>query len=266
MAVDLNVADAIATITINRPEALNALDIEAQRELRGHLISARDDDAVRVVILTGVGERTFCAGADLKRTPPSSEPYARAWTASDQLATERGAYVRFLNLEPLKIWKPLIAAVNGYCLGGGLELALQCDLRVAADTASFALPEVAVGSVAGICGPLLLRTVPHAHAMKMLLTGSRIDAAEALRIGLVSDVWSVKDLMSKTTELARQIASNAPLSVTATKRLSRESETLSRAALADMTEVVFGMLKDTQDRAEGRRAFAEKRPPKFTGR
>lgn len=266
MPVHLSLASGVATITIDRPEALNALDVEAQVELRDTLIAARDDDAARVIVLTGGGDRAFSAGADLKRTPPSNEPYARAWIAADAQAVARGAYVRFLNFEPLKIWKPMIASIHGHCLGGGLEIALQCDLRVASDTASFALPEVKVGSVAGVCGPLLARAIPAAHAMKMLLTGAKVDAAEALRIGLVSDVWPAAELAERTADLAAQIAANAPLSLAATKRAARETEVLPRASLFDTTEMVFGMLKDTDDRAEGRRAFAEKRPPVFRGR
>lgn len=266
MPVRLSLSDGVATITIDRPEALNALDVEAQVELRDTLIAARDDEGVRVIVLTGAGDRAFSAGADLKRTPPSSDLYTRAWTSADEQAVARGAYVRFLNFESLKIWKPMIASIKGHCLGGGLEIALQCDLRVASDTASFALPEVKVGSVAGVCGPLLARTIAPAHAMKMLLTGAKVDAAEALRIGLVSDVWPAEELAERTAELAAQIAANAPLSVAATKRVTRETEVLPRPALFDMTEMVFGMLKDSEDRAEGRRAFAERRSPKFRGR
>jgi len=266
MAIQFDIADAVATIMIDRPEALNALDVPSLVELRELLIKARDDDAVRVIVLTGVGDRSFCVGSDLKKTPPSDASYSRAWTASLPAAADLGAYVRLLNLEPLQIWKPMIAAVNGYCFGGGLELAMQCDLRVAADTASFALPEVKVGSVAGICGPMLLRLVPQAHAMKALLTGDHIKAAEALQMGLVSDVWHSAELRERAGELARRIAANAPLSLAATKRLAHETETVSRAALFEKTEMVFGILKDTEDRAEGRRAFAEKRPPRFSGR
>lgn len=266
MALNHNISDGVATIVFNRPEALNALDVATQAALRDLLITLRDDDSVRVIVFTGIGDRSFCVGSDLKNTPPSDAIYARAWTASDAQASELGAYVRLLNFDSLRIWKPMIAAVNGYCMGGGLEIAMQCDLRVSAQSASFALPEVKVGSVAGVCGPLLLRLIPQAHAMKMLLTGGRIDANEAARIGLISDVWPDDELAERTRDLALVIAGNAPLSVTATKRLARKTEVADRTALFDATEEAFGMLKLSEDRIEGRKAFAERRPPRFTGK
>jgi E-phenylitaconyl-CoA hydratase len=266
MSISTTRQDAVAVVTIDRPAALNALDLDTQREFREHLIAARDDPAVSVIVITGAGDRSFSAGADLKRTPPAPDAFAAAWTAADKAAVEKGAYVRFLNIEQLGITKPLIAAINGYCIGGGLEIALQCDLRVASTAATFALPEVKVGSLAGVCGPLLLRLVPAAHAMKLLLAGDRIDAAEALRIGLVSDIWPPEEFMQQALALANRIAANAPLSVAATKRLARETEVLPRAGLFNLTEMAFGLLKDTADRIEGRQAFAEKRPPRFVGR
>lgn len=266
MTISARVSNFVSTISIDRPEALNAMDPPTQLALREELISARDNDDVRVIVITGAGERSFSAGADLKHVQSSPQCLAKAWTASDRIAADNGAYVRLLNFQSLGIWKPMIAAINGYCIGGGLEVALQCDLRVASDNATFGLPEVKIGSIAGVCGALLYRLVPAAHAMKLLLSGEKIDAAEAQRIGLVSDVWPLADLGSRTSELAARIAANAPLSVAATKRLVYETENVPRETLFNMTELVFGMLKDTEDRQEGRRAFAEKRDPRFSGR
>jgi E-phenylitaconyl-CoA hydratase len=252
----------VAEITINRPDALNALDVDALVLLRRHLIACRDDRDVRAIIVTGAGERAFCVGSDLKRSVPDERSYAETMVLGDEQSVASGNYVRYLQL-----WKPLIAAVNGHCVGGGLELALQCDLRVASTKASFGLPEVKVGSFPGVGGvPMLLRKLPAAIAMKMMLTADRLDAQQALHYGLVSDVWEPGELLPQARRLAQRIAANGPLAVAALKRLAQDTEGLPLPAAYDLTEHFFGMLKNSQDRIEGRRAFAEKRTPNFTGR
>lgn len=267
MSVEYTLDGGVAEITLNRPEALNALDVEGIQQFHRFLQQARDDSDVRVILITGAGTKAFCTGSDLKQAQATERPYAESYCAPDQRAFELGSRGRLLNIVRLNIWKPLIAAVNGYCIGGGMEIALQCDLRVASRTASFGLTEVRIGSLAGICGPaMLMRAVSPANAMKMILTGQRISADEALRIGLVSDVWEPEELLPNARNLAGEIARNAPLSVAFSKRLAYDTETLSRAAALEHTELVFGVIKDTEDRREGRAAFAEKRPPNFVGR
>jgi enoyl-CoA hydratase/carnithine racemase len=182
-------------------------------------------------------------------------------------ASEHGLYIRLLDLSDLKIWKPMIAAINGYCLGGGLELALQCDIRVASTTAKFGLTEVAVASIPAVSGlHRLLKAVPYAHAMKMVLTGKSIDANKALEMGLVSDLFEPASLIEQACEIAQQIARNGPLAVQAVKRLARQTAHLSDADAQQVTEMMWGALRDTRDRQEGRTAFAEKREPHFIGR
>jgi E-phenylitaconyl-CoA hydratase len=257
----------VAEITINRPDALNALDVDALVLLRRHLIACRDDRDVRAIIVTGAGERAFCVGSDLKRSVPDERSYAETMVLGDEQSVASGNYVRYLMLHHLQLWKPLIAAVNGHCVGGGLELALQCDLRVASTKASFGLPEVKVGSFPGVGGvPMLLRKLPAAIAMKLMLTADRLDAQQALHYGLVSDVWEPGELLPRARRLAQRIAANGPLAVAALKRLAQDTEGLPLPAAYDLTEHFFGMLKNSQDRIEGRRAFAEKRTPNFTGR
>jgi len=266
MPVEYVVNEGVAEITFNRPEALNALDPEGIVVFRNLLEQARDDAAVRAVLITGAGEKSFCTGSDLKKVQTTESIYAESYCAPDPVAFEKGSRGRLLNLSTLRLWKPLIAAVNGYCIGGGMEIALQCDLRVASENASFGLTEPRIGSIAGICGPaMLMRAVTPANAMKMMMTAERIDAAEALRIGLVSDVWKPDQLMDKARELAQGIARNAPLSIAFTKRIAYDTQTLPIGAAIDHTEMVFGIIKDTKDRQEGRQAFAEKRKPRFQG-
>ena len=159
-----------------------------------------------------------------------------------------------------------MAAVNGHCLGAGLEIALQCDVRIASRTATFGLPEATVGSIPAVSGlHRLLKAVPSAHAMQMALTGERISAEDAPRIGLVTEVVDGQGLLDRALSIARTISSNAPLAVQAIKKLSRKTQHLSEVDAQQLTELHWGALRDTQDRLEGRKAFAEKRPPSYTG-
>ena len=257
MALQFSIRDKVATVTLNRPDAMNALDPETETELLDCWQRIRTDDAIRVVILTGTGERAFCTGADLKKTMPPPESYASlAFGKGDvdiasQLATE----------------KPVICAINGYALGGGLELALACDIRIAADHARFGLPEVRVGSIPGAGGTQRLpRTIGASDAMLLLLTGDHIDAAEALRLGIVSRVVPAADLIREAEAIAGRIAANAPLSVRAIKRLVHQGRSMPLEVAIAQERLTWGALRDTEDRIEGRRAFAEKRKPVYRGR
>jgi enoyl-CoA hydratase/carnithine racemase len=267
MAIRFDTEGAVALITLDRPDALNALDLDSLKELRTHLAAFRDRDDLRVAILTGAGSRAFCAGADLKGTQTSPAPYAEALFRAPEPSADMGLYIRLMDLSDLGLFKPIIAAVNGHCLGAGLEVALQCDLRIASANASFGLPETAVGSIPAVSGlHRLLKAVPSAHAMQMVLTAERIDAAAAERIGLVSEVTDAPALLERAWALARRIAANAPLAVQAVKKLSRQTAHLSEADAQQLTELYWGVLRDTHDRIEGRAAFAQKRTPRYVGR
>ncbi|WP_353194145.1 enoyl-CoA hydratase/isomerase family protein [Pusillimonas noertemannii] len=267
MSIDLVVTGHVAEITLNRPQALNALSPSALVELNEKLTQARDNNQVRVILLTGSGDRAFCTGADLKDTLPPDTPYVNGFFVSRGQSVEAGNYARLFNISALEIEKPLIAAVNGYCVGGGLEIALQCDLRVASTTARFGLTEPVVGSIPAVGGvPLLLRAIPAAAAMRMLLTGEKVTAQKALSYGLVSDVWEPETLLDEARKLAAIIASNAPLAVQMIKRLARDSANLSLSEATRLNDVYWGLLRDTEDRIEGRKAFAGKRPAVFQGK
>lgn len=267
MTIHYEVDGHVAVVTLDRPEALNALDLDSLRDLRARLAEARDDDAVRVIVLTGAGVKAFCVGADLKRTLPPSGSYGAAFVRPLERAAEAGAYVRMMELSTLRLYKPMIAAINGYCLGGGLELALQCDLRIASDHAVFGLPEAVVASIPGVCGiQALQRALPSAIAMKMLLTGGRLPAQEAARFGLVSDLVPQAELLAKAREIAAAIARNGPLAVQMIKKVAETSHNVPLAQALEFTELAWGAMRDSEDRVEGRRAFAEKREPRYTGR
>lgn len=244
-------------MTLDRPEAMNAIDPETEIELKDILARIDTDGAIRAVVLTGSGEKAFCSGADLKKTMAISETYAaKAFGVGDD------SFVSAFSID-----KPIICAINGYALGGGLELALACDIRIAAAHARFGLPEVKVGTIPGAGGTQRLpRTIGASDAMLMLLTGDMIDAAEALRLGLISRIVPAGDLLQEAQALARRIAANAPLSVRAIKRLVTDGRAVPLNEAIRLERLVWGLLRDTEDRQEGRRAFQEKRAPNYVGR
>ncbi|MFC5728924.1 MULTISPECIES: enoyl-CoA hydratase/isomerase family protein [Nocardioides] len=267
MAIVTERQDRVFVVRIDRPEALNALDPESMVALNEEMRAFRDDPDLRVAVLTGTGERAFCTGADLKRTMPSEAGFAQAYFQPYAESVENGLYVRALALSSLDIRKPLIAAVNGHALGGGAEIALDCDLRLASTTATFGLPEARWGSVPAVGGvSKLLRAIPRAVAMQMLLTGDRITSEEALRVGLVSEVVEPERLLARTLELAGRIAANGPLAVQSIKTLATRAEDLPLSRSIELEQLLWGVLRDTEDRIEGRTAFAERRAPEFKGR
>ena len=224
--------------------------------LEAALLAFDDDATKRVAVLIGAGDKAFCAGADLAGAPPPT------LGPSAQLDRANRALVRDLNLS-----KPVIAAINGMALGGGLELALLCDIRIASRNASFALPEVKIGSMPGSGGTQRLsRIVGMSHAMHMALSGDRIGADEALQMGLVSQVVEQADLETMALQLAQRIAGNAPLSVQMTRKAIRDGMDMPMAQGLALERTLFTIIRDTQDRAEGRQAFRDKRKPDFKGR
>lgn len=258
MSILYEVKDSVATIVLNRPEAMNSLDPESLAELNNAFEIANRDESVRVVVLTGNGDKAFCTGSDLKKTMPPKESFAEL-----TFGKPRWLYP-FAGME---IDKPMICAVNGFALAGGMELALACDIRIASSNAQFGQSEVCVGSIPAAGGTQRLpRMVGMSDAMLMMLTGDRIDAETALRIGLVSRVVPLESLMDEAMKIARRIADNAPLAVRAVKRLVRDGLDLPLLTAIQAEQFALGLLRDTEDRLEGRRAFQEKRKPVFAGK
>jgi E-phenylitaconyl-CoA hydratase len=267
MAIRHAVSEGVATITLDRPEKLNALDPAHLKALRDALAQLSSDPSVRAIILTGSGQKSFCVGADLSASRGTEVGVAEGFGFDLEHSGERGLYIRLLDLSGLQLRKPLVAAVNGYCLGGGLELALQCDFIIASENATFGLPEVAVASLPGANGvAALLRAMPRAVAMRMMLSGERISASRAHAVGLVSDLFPPDRLLEEATGVARRIAENGPLAVQLVKMLAGHADDLTQAQSFQMTELAWGLLRDTADRQEGRQAFVEKRKPRYSGR
>jgi E-phenylitaconyl-CoA hydratase len=258
MSVDITIDSFIATIVLNRPEAMNSIDPEARTAIREAWADLEFRSDVRVVVITGAGDRAFCTGSDLKKTMPPAESFAELTF---------GDHPSDAFLPPETFSKPLVCAINGFALGGGLELALSCDIRIASSNARFGLPEVKVGSIPGAGGTQRLpRVVGPSAAMHMLLTGELIDADTALVRGLISEITDPADLRERAEEIGARIAANAPLSVRAVKRLAKLGADVPVVNGIAMERHVFGVLRDTEDRIEGRTAFKEKRAPNYVGR
>ena len=257
MSIDFQVSDeGIARITINRPERLNAMDAAHYKDLSAAWRTVRDDPAVRVAIVTGAGDRSFTTGADIKSFLTAPPDLSDMWlTQRDQLLN-RG----------LEVWKPVIAAVNGYCLGGGMTLLLATDIRVASTNATFSLAEVKRGVIPGNGGTQrVLDQLPYAIAMELLLTGEGVDAVVAERWGLINKVVAPDHLLEAAYSYARQIAANAPLAVQAAKELAVRSRDTDLTTGLRIEAVMNRMLMQTQDAKEGPAAFSEKRKPDFKG-
>ena len=247
--------DAVAIVTVDRQEALNALDVETLTALRDRLRELADDEATRAVVLTGAGEKAFVAGADIKYMSGLGVDEAKAWGGLGHEAT------RLLETMP----KPTIAAISGFALGGGCELALACDLRYASSRAKLGQPEINLGIVPGWGGTQrLARVVGLGVAKDLLFTGRNVDADEALRIGLVNGVHDA--VLERAREVAQLLATKSPVALRVLKRLANRAlggdHDANLAAEADS----FGELFSSDDAKEGLTAFVEKREPRFSGR
>jgi enoyl-CoA hydratase len=250
-------ADGIAIITVNRPDKLNALNADTVRTLDGVLREVREDDAVRVIILTGAGEKAFVAGADI------AELAKMGPVEGVRISREGQDTFRMMERMP----KPVIGAINGFALGGGLELALACHVRIASRKAKFGLPEVKLGIIPGYGGTVRLpRLVGRGRALELMLTGDMIDADEAYRIGLVNRVVEPDALLDATRDLARRMIANGPVAIAlALESVDRGiSTTIDDAQMLESN--LFGLLASTEDMREGMGAFLEKRKAEFRGR
>ena len=247
---------AVAVVTVNRPKVLNALNVATLDELAATMRQLQRDDTVRCVIVTGAGEKSFIAGADIHElsalTPAAGREHARAGQAVFDLVEQLG--------------KPVIAAINGYALGGGCELAMACTLRLAADTARLGQPEINLGLIPGFGGTQrLARLIGAGRALELLLTGEPIGAAEAYRLGLVNRVVPAADLMLEARRLAAAIAAKAPIAVRYILDAVRYGVQLPLGEAQALEATLFGLVASTADMREGTRAFLEKRPPEFKG-
>jgi len=251
------ITDGIATITVDRPKVLNALNLETLRELDTVVAAAGADDSVRVLIVTGAGEKAFVAGADIKELNELSSLEAAGHAAMGQSVFNR--------LE--RLGKPSIAAINGFALGGGLELAMACTLRIASDGARMGLPEITLGVIPGFAGTQRLpRLVGKGRALQMVLTGGMIKADRAEAIGLVNEVVEAARLMDRARELAAQLAGFSAATLALAESTVREGMEMAFDAGIALEAARFGVAFATEDAREGMGAFVEKRKAEFKGR
>lgn len=263
MAIIYEKKGKIAYIKINRPEAMNAIDIETSKELAEAWSDFRDNPDLWVAILSGTGEKAFCAGADLKKfIPIVAQQTAREKMDEDSYKPGFGGITK-----NFKLWKPIIAAVNGICLGGGTEMALACDIRLASENATFGLMEVRWGLIPGAGGTQRLpRLIGLGKALEMILCAEQIDAQEAYRLGLVKKVVTSGELLDSATKVAERICQMGPLSVRAAKAAIYRGLDLSLDEALALESSYAHFLFGTEDGQEGPRAFAEKREPNFKSR
>ena len=256
-AIRVETADGVATITLNRPNVHNAMNDVMRRELLEVFTGLVTDETVRVVVVTGAGERAFSAGADIRSFVEPQEPVAF------REQRRRIEFRQVMETCP----QPILAAIRGYALGGGLELALACDIRIAGDDAQLGLTEVNLAIIPGGGGTQRLpRLVGRGKALELILTGARIDAAEALRIGLVERVVPAAETLTATQTLARTLAGRAPVALRYAKEAVVKGLGMSLPDGLRLEHDLSTLLRTTEDRLEGARAFLEKRPPKWKGR
>jgi enoyl-CoA hydratase len=248
---------AVAVLTVQRPQRLNALDAWTIEELRQAFLEFQQDDSIRCVIVTGAGEKAFVAGADINELAGDTPEGARQRALAGQ---------RVFDLVE-QLGKPVIAAVNGFALGGGCELAMACTFRIAADAARFGQPEINLGLIPGFAGTQrLARLVGKPKAMELILTGNPITASEALAAGLVNRVVAAADLMSTARALAAELAAKPPIAMQYAMEAINHGVEMPFADACRLEATLFGMVAATEDMKEGTRAFLEKRKAEFKGR
>lgn len=253
MAVEFVTEGSVAIVTLNRPERLNAIDLAVTQAMADIAERIERDDTIRAAILTAVGDRAFSAGADLKSVQVDGPPIHAEYGF--------GGFVAFPRT------KPWVAAVNGLAMGGGLELALACDMIVAVENARFGFPEVTIGAIAGAGGMFRFpRAAGYYQAMELMLTGEQFDVERAMRIGLVNRGVPAAELLPVARALAEKMARNAPVSVASTRRVIAQTWGLGDEQAWKLSQQAADVVLASEDRIEGARAFVEKRPPVWRGR